>query len=168
MAAMTAIAETPATASRRLCLRADVGDWGLILVIMMCSFDVIGALFEPLTQAGAPSPVKGDTFSRIDLSGACPHQVRRVCDEWSGHTERYYRASDGQAVSALATVTITVTAVPIYTDQAASFVVAKLLGVQPPLRPSLLRRSHHLRRPNRPLVSTDGLDRPNGVGRQQF
>jgi hypothetical protein len=48
-AAMTAIAETPATASRRLCLRADVGGWGLILVIMMCSFDVIGVLVGPLT-----------------------------------------------------------------------------------------------------------------------
>lgn len=64
MAAMTAIAETPATASRRLCLRADVGGWGLILVNMMCSFDVIGVLVGPLTQVGAPSPVKGDTFFR--------------------------------------------------------------------------------------------------------
>jgi hypothetical protein len=79
MTAMTAIAETPATASRRLCVRADVGSaadadgtlsvggWGLILVIMMCSFDVIGVLVGPLTQVGAPSPAKDDTFSRIDL-----------------------------------------------------------------------------------------------------
>jgi hypothetical protein len=90
MAAMTAIAETPATASRRLCLRADVGDWALILVIMMCSFDVIGVRVEPLTQAGAPSPAKGDTFSRIDLWGPAPTKfgeyakktsVSSLCDE---------------------------------------------------------------------------------------
>ena len=37
-------------------------------------------------------------------------------------------------------------------------------GSNLPLRPGLLRRSHRLRRPNRPLLSTDGADRPSDIG----
>ena len=58
-------------------------------------------------------------------------------NEWTGHTEGY---------------------VPIYTDprrRASSS--RRSWGSNLPLRPGLLRRSHRLRRPNRPLLSTDGV-----------
>jgi len=39
---------------------------------MMCSFDVIGVLVEPLTQVGAPSPQKATLFRELIFEGLQP------------------------------------------------------------------------------------------------
>jgi cutinase len=65
-------------------------------------------------RSGAPITTQSPLFGSRAIDLCNPSDP--IChagpgNEWSGHTEGY---------------------VPIYTDQAASFVVAKLLGVQPP------------------------------------
>jgi cutinase len=65
-------------------------------------------------RSGAPITTQSPLFGSKAIDLCNPRDP--IChagpgNEWSGHTEGY---------------------VPIYTDQAASFVVAKLLGVQPP------------------------------------